>query len=109
MTSRSSVPDVRFSIELRRGVHDPVESVTDEDGALPSPTALDETFPLLRLVDPYGVTYFSTRQMLGVVPELLRLLDLAGSEESRAFLGSVVQLASTCSAHPHSYLVFIGD
>lgn len=109
MKSLSSVPDVRFSVELRRGVHDPVESVTDEDGAFPSPTALDETFPLLRLVDPYGVTYFSTRQMLGVVPELLRLRDRAGSREERAFLESVIQLARQCSAHPHSYLVFIGD
>ncbi len=109
MASDSSAPDVRFSVELRRGVQEAIESLSDVGGALPSPVSLDETFPLMRLVDPYGMTYFSTRQMLGVVPELLRLRDRAGSREERAFLESVIQLARQCSAHPHSYLVFIGD
>lgn len=65
----------------------------------------DESFPLLRLVDPYGDTYFSRYQMAGILPEIGRL------QERRAIevLGQLADLAEECRRTPHSFLVFVGD
>ena len=65
----------------------------------------DLTYPLLRLVDPYGDTYFSRYQMAGVLPEITRLMELRGDDA----LAQLTRLAELCRGRPHSFLVFIGD
>ena len=69
------------------------------------PAFSDTDYPLLRLVDPYGDTYFSSYQMAGVIPELDRLVlnDAAG------LLAKVRELALRCRETSHAFLVFIGD
>lgn len=66
----------------------------------------DIAFPLLRLVDPYGTTYFNSYQMTGVLEELRRLPD-NGPEGS--VLPQLIALAEVCQRTIHSYLTFLGD
>jgi hypothetical protein len=64
----------------------------------------DLRYPLLRLIDPYDDTEFSSNQMIGLLPELRRL-----HEETRApILEQVIKLAER-SRVDGTYLAFIGD
>jgi hypothetical protein len=65
----------------------------------------DLTFPLLRLVDPYGDTYFSAYQIAGLISELERLSE----DNLHPVLGQLIRLAEKCRGQPGEYLVFIGD
>lgn len=75
----------------------------------PAPPIDDESFPLLRLIDPYGDTFFSSYQMRGLRPEVRRLKEVAESRRQRGLLEEVDELAALCEASPHSFLVFVGD
>jgi hypothetical protein len=65
----------------------------------------DLAYPLLRLVDPYGDTFFSTYQMAQVLGELQRLRE----KTPHPLFDQLVQLAEGCRSRPHRFLVFIGD
>lgn len=75
---------------------------------LPIPDASDSTFPLLRGVDPYGDTFFTSLQTQWLVRELETLRDRATKEE-RKLLDDVIVLARECTSGPHRFLVFVGD
>jgi len=75
----------------------------------PLPAFDDHRFPLLRLVDPYGTTQFSSYQMKGLIPELEDLLNVTEAPGRRRLLEEVLNLAGRCSDEPHSCLVFLGD
>ncbi len=75
----------------------------------PVPPIDDESYPLLRLVDLYGDTFFSSYQMRGIRPEMRRLKEIASSERQRRLLEEVDGFAALCEASPHSFLVFVGD
>jgi hypothetical protein len=81
----------------------PIGESSGDTGILLPPLAALE-YPLLRLVDPYGDTYFSSYQMAGVIPELERL----ALEKTSGVLLEVLELARLCSTR-RSYLVFVGD
>jgi hypothetical protein len=65
----------------------------------------DMSYPLLRLVDPYGDTYFSSYQMAGLLPEIRRLEE----EHADEALAQLASLAEQCRESSGTFLVFIGD
>jgi hypothetical protein len=73
------------------------------------PTFEDVSFPMLRFVDPYGNTIFSTNQMQGFLPEWDRLSQGVTAEEDSQFLARVRQMAERCRKNPHTFLRFNGD
>lgn len=75
----------------------------DVGGAMPDFN--DRRYPLLRLVDPYGDTLFSSYQMAGLIPELIQ----RHAETHNVALEEVMRLAEKCRDRRRSYLVFIGD
>ena len=64
-----------------------------------------DEFPLLRLVDPFGDTYFSSYQSSSVANELRRLFAELDDERFQ----KLITLAEQCAAQPHTFLVFLGD
>jgi hypothetical protein len=79
-------------------------SILVEFGDLPGFDELD--FPLLRLVDRYGHTYFNEYQVeRGVLPELLRFAVLKPSARIDALIDVAREVASTS----HAFLAFQGD
>jgi hypothetical protein len=71
--------------------------------AMPAYTAAD--YPYLRLVDPYGDTWFSRYQMEAVIPELERL----ARERPGEGVEKALEMASRCREMIGAYLLFIGD
>lgn len=65
----------------------------------------DERYPLLRLVDPYGDTVFSSYQMVGLIAELRARL----AETDDSSLADAIAAAERCMARPRTWLIFIGD
>lgn len=67
---------------------------------------LDEAeYPMLYYVDPYGPTFFSSVQLIAVIPELQRLAN----EQPRPVLDKVLEMAGRVRGTPHTFLVFVGD
>jgi hypothetical protein len=73
------------------------------------PGARDESFPLLRYVDPYGLTIFNRLQMDSFLPEWARLYDRTKTVEEREHLKRIESLARRCRDEVHLYLKFVGD
>lgn len=73
-----------------------------EPADLPDPE--DDTYPYLRLIDPYGETIFSGVQLAAVIGELERLLAATGRREVQATL----ELARRCHLYG-GFLFFAGD
>lgn len=69
----------------------------------------DTTFPLLRLVDPYGDTYFSSLQARELLVEWDRLEPRAAFELDRRAWASVQELIEAVAARPHTFVRFLGD
>ena len=65
----------------------------------------DQRYPLLRLVDPFGDTIFSSHQMTGLIPELRARLAETGDPS----LADAIAAAERCQARDLTWLVFIGD
>jgi hypothetical protein len=65
----------------------------------------DERYPLLRLVDPYGDTIFSSYQMVGLLAELQARLAETGDSS----IAEAIVAANRCKNRPRTWLVFIGD
>jgi hypothetical protein len=82
----------------------PAESIQANVGdALPEFD--DERYPMLRLVDPYGDTIFSTYQMVGLIAEL----EARFAETGDSSLAQAIVAAEHCKARVGTWLVFIGD
>lgn len=79
------------------------------DKLLPIPTADDDRFPLLRGIDPYGDTTFSSHQAVWLADELETLLGNERHPARQQMIRDAAALARECAARPHSALVFIGD
>ncbi len=97
-----------ITVEARNSPTGPGVATLDPAGtdiAVVLPDFEDRRYPLLRLVDPYGDTIFSTYQMAGVLAELESLR----SETGNVLLDQLIRLAERCRSRPHSYLAFIGD
>lgn len=96
-----------MTVELRRSHGGEAVETLQPRGANISallPDHEDLSFPLLRLVDPYDDTEFSSSQMLGLIPELERLYQ----ESNDPLLRQVIGLADLSRTHGY-YLAFIGD
>jgi len=65
----------------------------------------DHRYPLLRLVDPYGNTIFSSYQMVGLIEELQSRL----AETGNSSLAEAIVAAERCKTKWGTWLVFIGD
>jgi hypothetical protein len=81
----------------------------ESDGSFELAEALweldDVEYPMLRFVDPYGTTFFSSLQLIGVIPELEKL----ALERPRPSLDKVLEMARRVRSKPHTFLVFVGD
>jgi len=99
-----------LNIELRNGAGRVMRRAGESPPRklLPLPSPDDSRFPLLRGVDPYGDTVFSSTQMRSLVPELEALWTQARTGE-RALVDEILEMARTCWKGPHRTLVFIGD
>lgn len=73
------------------------------------PSFDDMSYPMLRLIDPYGDTLFSSNQMHGFIPEWDRLMNGVGNNEDREVLRRIRNLAERCKNEPHTFLRFVGD
>ena len=96
-----------ITVELRSSLGSGVIETLEPRGANVGdvmPELADGRYPLLRYVDPYGDTAFSSHQMIGVIPELLQLYE----SSQDAVLADVLHLAEKCRGR-RSYLIFLGD
>lgn len=96
-----------MTVELRYSLDSEPEATLSPRGAnvaevMPAFDAI--AYPMLRLVDPYDDTVFNSNQMIGLIPELQRLLQ----ETEDPVLPGVIKLAERCRSRG-GYLVFIGD
>jgi hypothetical protein len=73
------------------------------------PSFEDESFPMLRFIDPYGNTLFNTNQMFGFLSEWDRLIGAINDDEISKFMMRVRSMAERCQKNPHTFLRFIGD
>jgi hypothetical protein len=69
----------------------------------------DESFPLLRYIDPYGNAVFNHLQMPQLLQEINLLIHRYSDQESKGLLESVRELAEKCGSASHLYLRFRGD
>jgi hypothetical protein len=65
----------------------------------------DQRYPLLRLVDPYGKTIFSTYQMVGLLAELQSRF----TETGHSSLAEAIAAGERCQARLGTWLAFLGD
>lgn len=100
---------VIYSVDLRRGVSDLVRRIVDDAEVLRPTEPLDETFPFLRSLDPYGLTYFARTQMPGLREEIAKLAGSIDEGIGKAFLAELDALAVECAQNPHWFLVFCGE
>lgn len=75
----------------------------------PIPSSNDASFPLLRGLDPYIDTTFSSVQMRWLVPELEALRETVGGDGEKRLIDEVLDLAHVCAKSPHHVLVFVSD
>ena|SRR5665213_1150172 len=73
------------------------------------PSEIDESYPLLRYIDPYGSTTFNRIQVKDIRKEWARIRDKARSVEQRDIIDSVARLMEMCVSDLHTYIRFIGD
>lgn len=78
---------------------------TETNVAQALPEFDDERYPLLRLIDEYGDTVFSSYQMVGLIAELQARYQETGDTS----LVEAIAAAERCKARPRTWLWFIGD
>lgn len=88
-----------------------VSPVLDPRNVLRSllPQEGDESYPLLRYIDPYGDTIFNQAQVAALLEEWARIKQRAKLEEQQVIVNSIAHLAQFCLEHLHTYLKFVGD
>ena len=69
----------------------------------------DASYPLLRLIDPYGNTLFSSNQLHRFLPEWDRLNQNVTDDGARKLFKRVRNIAEPCKKKPHTFLRFVGD
>jgi len=69
----------------------------------------DLSYQCLRFGDFYGDTVFNRLQMETLLEELARLKSNPISDEERALIESIKELAQFCRDNPHFYIKFYGD
>jgi hypothetical protein len=69
----------------------------------------DASFHCLRYVDPWGETVFNHLQMDELVTELRRIRTQSTTEEQRAFVDGIEDMAMKCREGRQLYLKFLGD
>lgn len=96
-------------LETENGV--PLRKVFDPPGLLHRllPVYDDESFHLLRFVDPYGSTVFNRLQMERFLLEWQRIADKAQTPEEHDLVYRIERLAWRCRNEVHLYLRFDGD
>jgi hypothetical protein len=99
--------DVQLESEL--GIS--LESLGDSGKTLATllPPFEDESFHLLRYIDPYGDTVFNHLQMDEFLAEWDRLRQNAITEPQKEFHAAVRRIAESCKNNVHTYVKFIGD
>jgi len=69
----------------------------------------DSSFPLLQYIDPYGNAIFNGVQMSEIRTELKSLIGKASTDEQKAVLGGITELARRCQESSHRVLEIRGD
>lgn len=76
----------------------------------------DESFPLLRYVDPYGKTLFNRTQVEAVISEFHRLRERVTDElppevadTERSSINGILELADIVRTVPHHMLELVGQ
>ena len=69
----------------------------------------NEQFPMLRWADEYSLTYFSSYQMRGLIPELELLRSQKSSQLAIQTMDEVMRMAKDCRNGVHEYLVLLGE
>jgi hypothetical protein len=102
---------VGLGIELQDEFGARVASVGDPRNLLARllPPVLDEGYPMLGSIDPYGDTTFNNLQMKRFLTEWAGIVAKAGTSEEQALVHEIEKLAHRCSNEVHLYLKFIGD
>jgi len=66
----------------------------------------NQSFQLLKYLDPYGDTVFNNMQMDDLIADLILLTQLGWNDK---LTKDILELAQQCKNHPHLYLKFYGD
>jgi hypothetical protein len=67
----------------------------------------NESFKLLRYLNPFGDTTFNTLMLKDLMNDLVVLKKLLPSDAKQ--IDEVIEYAKECSEHVHTYLKFYGD
>jgi hypothetical protein len=96
--------------EQVRALPDPAggtfDAAGDFDRVLPED---DDSFPMLKLVDPDGDTVFAATQLKDLVAEIDRLGNLTLKPIERRGLERLRVMAEVCRQQPNLRLRFLGD
>jgi hypothetical protein len=96
-----------IALERRDERGNVLRRITDSVGlARALPEFEDADFPYLRLVDPYGYTFFSHYQLIHAVLAEIEALAIHSPADS---IQDLVDLARETASEVHTYLVFVGD
>jgi hypothetical protein len=75
----------------------------------PLPGCVDDRFPCLRFVDPYGDTVWNQLQIPVFLDDLRRLLELPLTQEQIFDIHAIEALVEPYVDNPHFYVKLIGD
>jgi hypothetical protein len=96
--------------EQLRALDDPnggsFDAAGDFDGLL---GRVDDSYRLLKYVDPYGDTIFNNMQMPDLLSDIERLSQMGVAPVERRGLSRLRALAELCREGVHLYVWFIGD
>lgn len=67
------------------------------------PSCDDESYPLLRFIDPYGDTVFNRMEMQQFLREWRRLSTLARTPDQTGIVRRIERMARRCQEEPHTY------
>ena len=98
---------MKWTVILENERRESLESLSDEFSfeSIHSET-IQNSFILLKYLDPYGDTFFNSLQMQDLIFDLQKLKDL---EKENPLIKDIIILAERCKVQPHTYLSFYGD
>jgi hypothetical protein len=73
------------------------------------PSTDDDRSQCLRFIDSYGDTVFNRPQMEQFIIEWQGIMSRTETDELKAIMNAVLDLAKKCRDKPHRYLKFYGD
>ena len=106
-----------ITVELRdergglvRGLPDPEDGTFNAAGEYDRLIPFeDQSFRLLRYVNPHGDTVFNTLQMQDLLADLDQVDEREAQAIERRGLARLRVIAERCRDEPHLYVWFIGD